>query len=288
MQNKELVAGIVVLYNPDIEEIFENINTYIDYLDCLYCIDNSNEVEERFINVNKVKYIPLGKNTGLANALSVGCDMAISDGAKILVTVDQDTIFSKDSLSKLIASVRANHNIIATPNIKRITRDNGISQKHEKPMFPELDTSISWAFTSGSVFTDVLYKTVGGFDKSLFIGQIDQDFCTAAKQKGYEIKRIGNSFIYQELGNAKEYNLLGLKKGYAPNLSPMRYYYVFRNEKYLRDKWGVVYKPIRVALYKYFFVVLLFEKNKCKKIKNMFLGYLDGWDMKGNHNENIC
>ncbi len=288
MQNKELVAGIVVLYNPNIEEIFENINSYIDDLDCLYCIDNSNEVEERFINVNKVKYIPLRKNTGLANALSVGCDMAINDGAKILMTMDQDTMFSEGSVRKLITSVKANQNIVATPNIKRIIRENGIRIKQEKPMFPELDACVSWAITSGSVFSDTLYKAIGGFDKRLFIGQIDQDFCTAAIQKGYEIKRIGNSFIYQELGNAQEYNLLGLKKGYAPNLSPMRYYYVFRNERYLRDKWGVAYKSNRVALYKYFFVVLLFEKKKCGKIKNMITGYLDGKNLKGNYNEDIC
>ena len=41
MINSCIVAGIVVLYNPVIGEVLENINSYIDDLDFLYCIDNS-------------------------------------------------------------------------------------------------------------------------------------------------------------------------------------------------------------------------------------------------------
>lgn len=288
MINSCIVAGIVVLYNPVIGEVLENINSYIDDLDFLYCIDNSDKTRTEFDTKDKISYIPLGKNTGLANALSIGCDVAIKNGAEILVTMDQDTFFEKKSLKKLLHEVMMNGNIVVTPNIKRITRKNGERYFHESAIYDNKDVEVSWAITSGSVFTSDLYRIVNGFDKCLFIGQIDQDFCTSVYQNGYKVIRKGNAFIYQELGNAKKYNLLFIKKGYAPNLSPIRYYYVFRNERYLRKKWGNAYNPNRVSLYKYFFVVLLFENNKFEKIRNMISGYVDGKKLKGNRNENIC
>ena len=35
------LAGVVVLYNPD-QKVLDNISSYIDELDVLYLVDNSN------------------------------------------------------------------------------------------------------------------------------------------------------------------------------------------------------------------------------------------------------
>lgn len=38
---KYKLAACIILYNPDVN-VFKNIESYIDNIDCLYIIDNSN------------------------------------------------------------------------------------------------------------------------------------------------------------------------------------------------------------------------------------------------------
>lgn len=276
MNKRNIVMGIVVLYNPLIEEVKKNIRTYIEELDLLICIDNSNCDNGMNFNNEKIVYLPQNKNIGLSKALILGCEYAISNGADILVTLDQDTFFEKKSLAKLIDRVVKDKNTVFVPNIKRITRDKFFRRIAENvPIYICKDMEVPWAITSGTTFSVDLYKKVGGFDEKLFIGQIDQDFCTAVYSSYNKIIRIGDSYIYQELGNATIHKII-FKTVYAPNLNAMRYYYVFRNERYLRKKWGVKYKRNRVSLYKYILVVVMFEKNKYSKIMAMLRGYNDG------------
>lgn len=65
------LAGVVVLYNPD-QKVLDNISSYIDELDVLYLVDNSNADNSKFFLNDKFEYIPLLKNTGIAHALNVG------------------------------------------------------------------------------------------------------------------------------------------------------------------------------------------------------------------------
>lgn len=278
MVNKNLIYGVVVLYNPNFSEVKKNISSYIKYLDRLYCIDNSDVNNSIFFSGSKFRYVFNQNDGGLAKALAYGCSLAIEDGAEILVTLDQDTMFQEKSLEKLISVVCGNKEVVATPNIKRIVRCNGERKFKNEAMYPLKNEKVSWAITSGTVFSASLYNDIGGFDRKLFIGQIDQDFCTAVYRSGYSILRIGTAFIYQELGNATEHHFLW-KKVYAPNLLPNRYYYVFRNERYLRKKWGKYYKKNKVELYKYIVVVILYERHKYRKLQLMLQGFRDGRKM---------
>ena len=70
------LAGVVVLYNPD-QKVINNINSYIDELDTLYLVDNSSADNSTLFTHEKVEYIPLQKNTGIAHALNVGAKKAI-------------------------------------------------------------------------------------------------------------------------------------------------------------------------------------------------------------------
>jgi len=101
-----LIAGVVVLYNPD-PIVIQNIQSYLPFLYVLYVIDNSespnmNIVEQLRELGEKIKYIALGENRGVAYALNLGATLAIESGADWLLTMDQDSSFEGDSASKLV------------------------------------------------------------------------------------------------------------------------------------------------------------------------------------------
>lgn len=55
-----ILAGMVILYNPD-EKFINNILSYIDYVERLYVIDNSENVNINIIDklktIDKIDYI---------------------------------------------------------------------------------------------------------------------------------------------------------------------------------------------------------------------------------------
>ena len=82
MKKKELkIAGIVTLYNPTDEDL-ANINTYIDDIDVLYIIDNTEgkDNKKRIPKNKKIKYKFKNENLGVATALNLGAKYAIKDG----------------------------------------------------------------------------------------------------------------------------------------------------------------------------------------------------------------
>ncbi len=99
------IAGVIVLYNPTIENLL-NINSYIDALDLLYAIDNSEQpktsVSDFLAKYKKVKYIPLNENAGIAYALNLAARNSIEEGFSHLLTMDQDSCADDNMMSELL------------------------------------------------------------------------------------------------------------------------------------------------------------------------------------------
>ena len=107
------IDGVVALYNPD-ESIIKNINSYINDIDKIYIIDNSETKNHELINKivtisDKCIYIDNNGNQGIANALNVGAKLAIENGCDWLLTMDQDSSFTQGSLLKLIDWIKNNN-----------------------------------------------------------------------------------------------------------------------------------------------------------------------------------
>ena len=119
------------------------------------------------------------------------------------------------------------------------------------------------------------YEEIGGFDEKLFIGHIDVEFGFQFRQINEKIMIVGQSILRQYFGNAQSKKLLW--KNVNPYFgSPIRVYYTWRNEKYLRLKYGIAYtKYIHIKLWKSLIKILLYEPNKLAKIRMMIRGYSD-------------
>ena len=279
------IAGVVVLYNPD-DNVRTNIDSYINELDILYVVDNSPEPNDnaKYYKGKKIKYISNHGNKGIAYALNVGAKEAIKEKSEWLLTMDQDSSFKDDSLSKMIGflkELKTNNIMSSALNLKydnlgvisalQRTRLN----KDEK--LKGIDYPLV-VMTSGNIINLDAYKKVGGFKDWLFIDAVDFEFCLNIKKHKYDIIQYNEAELNHNLGYINEYNFLG-KTVYVTNHSAIRRYYITRNRHYLYDLYNedfLDYCSIELGrTKKELLKIILFEDNKWNKIKAIYKGYKD-------------
>ena len=266
------IAGVVTLYNPTDEDI-KNISTYIDDIDRLYIIDNTEgkDNEDRIPKNKKIKYLFKNENVGVATALNLGAKMAIEEGYKYLLTMDQDTTFKPGVLDKLKEVIKEQD----MKNIALVTPWHNTKLLDKKPK-EEYDDPHD-VMTSGNILNLDIYQKIGGFKDWMFIDGIDIEYCLNLRKHGYKIVRVVKAEIEHNLGDIKYKHFLG-KEYICNNYSPIRRYYIMRNNHYIFDMykdfepstcWRILeQKPSMKA-------ILLFENQKYKKLRNYMRGLRD-------------
>lgn len=124
-------AGVVVLYQPK-DNVWDNIQSYLEEIDLLYVMDNSLDVNsivvEKIKQNEKCSYFSMNGNKGLAVALNEGCHLAKKDGYDYILTMDQDSVFEKNAVNTMIAKIEQSkeHYTIIAPNVTSVyPNENG-------------------------------------------------------------------------------------------------------------------------------------------------------------------
>jgi len=269
---KAVFAGVVVLYNPD-ETVVTNVMSYLEFLQTLYVIDNSeipnsNIVDELCKFDKKVKYIACGENKGIAYALNLGATLAIESGADWLLTMDQDSRFEKDSISKMFEycmNLQDDKVIIVAP--EPIDTELVYRKRKENPF-----THI--VLTSGSMLNLKLYQKNGPFREDFFIDYVDTEYCLRAKRNGLAVITLRGVMMKHKLGRPKKVFF------FTPtNHPPIRRYYITRNRIAVWREYYAV-DPDYVRFDMACFVretakILLAEDRKLEKIQMIMKGIAD-------------
>ena len=266
------IAGVVTLYNPTDEDI-KNIDTYINDIDRLYIIDNTEgkDNKDRIPKNKKIKYQFKNENVGVATALNQGAKMAIEEGYKYLLTMDQDTTFKEGVLDKL-------KEVIKNTNMEKIAlvtpwhHTRLLDKKPEEEFDDPHDV-----MTSGNIINLDIFQKLGGFKEWLFIDGIDIEFCLNIHKHGYKILRVNSVEIDHNLGDIFYKKVRG-RLFLCTNHAAMRRYYIMRNYHYIFDMYkdydpGYCYSLISQR--HNMIGVLLFEKDKINKIRNYLKGLRD-------------
>lgn len=263
------LAGVVVLYNPSNIQI-KNIENSLSFLDKIYVIDNSIAIHNVY-NSKKIIYYSQNENMGIAKALNIGCELAIQDGFKWVLTMDQDSVFKKETIAELCDYIENNETektYIVSPWLNTRLLDCKPTEKISHP------TDV---MTSGSIMNLELYKKIGGFKEWLFIDGVDIAYCYDANRMGYHIDRLNNVDIDHSLGDIKIYKLFW-KKFLCTNHNYIRKYYMQRNYCYLREEYkydGYDFDNMPIAFKGIIFRIILFENDKIRKIRNVIRGRID-------------
>ena len=265
------IAGVVVWYNP-IESDINNIYSYIDYVDKLYIIDNTegNSNKDK-INNPKIEYIFNNENIGIASALNLGANKAIEEGYDYLLTMDQDSKFNNNDLEKLI-NISSKYDLT---DVGIISPWHNTKLKVEKPV-DEISYPLD-VMTSGNILNLDIYKKIGGFKDFLFIDGVDIEYCLNLKKNNYKVMQVNTIELEHNLGDIF-YRKFLWKEFMCDNHNYIRIYYMCRNYRYIRDNYKDIANEFCNRLVKIkglIFKIIFYEKDKYRKLKSIRRGIKD-------------
>lgn len=272
----KVLAGIV-LYNPDVERLQENLRAVNEQVDKVLLIDNgsSNLSKIKCASDNENYSLILNKeNMGIAHALNQILNYCIQNGYDWFLTLDQDSVANRCLVENYSSFLKSHPKIncsCITSNI--IDRNFRREEKYNNNSGYKL---INYCITSGSMMNANILYSIGGFDDQMFIDKVDTEICIRMVNNGYSIVRINFDGVLHEIGHAKQISLI-FRKWDLYNHPPVRRYYMCRNAVYLLKKYHSAY-CIKVLMGEILQTILVFihEDQKQKKLTFSFYGYKDG------------
>lgn len=264
MQND--LVGVVILYNPNYEEILKNISSYIKQLTKLYIISNS-KIEKLFLD--KINYLYKNIeflknddfNIGIAKSLNIALEKAKENNYQWILTMDQDSFFENDDFNLFV-------NDFKNTNKKNLLIYSPI---HNKKFISNKIIDVKFVMTSANILNIDKAIKINGFDENLFIDDVDHEFCFRASEKQYKIQQNTKIAINHSLGNKLENNI---------TIYPaQRLYYMSRNFLYLRNKYQYKQKDFlkkrKRYLIKFFIKHLFYSSERLRCLKMILLGIKD-------------
>lgn len=287
-----MCAGIV-LFNPEKERLFNNIETIYKQVDEIIIVDNNsgniNCIREMIGELNKITLIENSENLGIAAALNQICSFAHSKKYEWVYLLDQDSISSTTIIESYKEFINLPKVALLTPFIIDI---NKLSIEEYKSYKLPNYTEVYWAITSGTMIKLQVWKAVGGFYKELFIDGVDFEYSMKLKLNNYKQYRINTEYLLQEVGKAEPTFLVrpykdnagkwSLKRHYSSNHSTLRYYYMIRNKIIITRKYREHVSIVKEILFLVIFIIakILFEKNRLSLVKSIYKGFIDGINFK--------
>lgn len=243
----QYAAGIV-LYNPEIGRLKENIDAIYNQVSRVYCFDNGsvnhNQILSLTVKYSNITLIDGNANLGIAIAINQMAKSAEADGIKWLLTLDQDSICEAQMVDKFSKYTDVENVGIICPIV--------IDKRRPVEKIPKGDLSdVDFCITSGSFMKLDIFNKIGKMDDWLFIGLVDDEYCYRLRLFGYRIIRLNSVILDHELGTLtpcrfaefflKLGNIFSLSKikalSYKRSVSPKRVYYATRNIVYLTKRY---------------------------------------------------
>lgn len=269
------IAAGIVLYNPDVKRLQENIKAIKKQVDTIILVENgsSNTDYLQQLDITDTIILTNDSNKGIAFALNQICKYCYDKKIPWVITLDQDSIVSPNIIQILEEYIGDNVGIICPKII-----DRNFKRKEDDYNYDVKE--INWCITSASLTNVAAWKKIGGFDNSMFIDWVDLDFCIALRKNGYKILQTMKTQILHELGeNSRIIHFRG-KQIYLLNRPSTRYYFVERNNIYLGRKWDhISLKRKLFETLETLFFVIFYEKHKWSNFIAMIKGIYHGFKM---------
>ena len=274
-------AAIVIWFNPKETDV-ENIKTYSSHFKKIFIIDNSDIDNSALTSkISNAVYIPNNSNLGIAAALNTGCKNALENGFTWVMTMDQDSAWDSLQLTSFFDLILQTKDPSITSfapvhrnELKSVVGDIKY-QTEKKPLEPLIFQQK--VMTSGNIISLESWQKVNGFNESLFIDEVDHEFCYKLNHAGYKICEFQNVFMIHTLGAVKKTILPRPCKH-----SGVRLFYIFRNMLYIKKAFPQEFKTNGYKKYMIFAVIqktfefkfkdLCFIKQGIKAFKNNQFG----------------
>lgn len=265
------LAAIIVLYNPNLEDIEKNLQSYANAVDLLIIWDNSTKPQS--LN-NLLTLYPNaiikqnGCNYGLATAFNKGIDIATQYHCSHIMTMDQDSTFVNFEEYRTTVEMSSLEGITCTAindDCMNLTSDTSV---------------IGYSCQSGSIYPLSLIKKIGPFREDLFIGMVDAEISLRAQKFGYSITRFNKCKLIHHIGSGRRVKVFGHDITVS-DYNALRHYYDSRNRILLWQQFPNDYNfhsKIKhfCSRIKLIIKIILFEHNKLSKSRAIIMGTIYG------------
>ena len=274
MIKHEEILAVVVWYEPTKEQS-DSIRSYIDIVRHVIVVDNSKNNNAPLLASlpqDKYTYISLGKNTGVATALNIGCRQAIEQGAQWILTMDQDSRWEKEMLSRYIELANA-YPDLSQVGVFSPRQDYSGHMRHYTETYEEKIA----VMTSGSLISVKGFKATGGFWDELFIDEVDNEYCMHCRRLGMKVVIINRAQMEHHLGEKQTIRFLGIWRKEYIDHAPFRFYYMTRNIIYLNAIYPEYRRFNNKRLRKMLKRIILYDRrHKFSALQMCWRGLRDG------------
>jgi rhamnosyltransferase len=270
------VAGVVVLYNPEVD-VLDNIRSYLSQISQLFVVDNSetpdSDVVQWLVDMQGVTYHPNGGNLGVASALNTGATLALANGYRYLLTMDQDSRAAAGMVTTLLQCLsELDSNRVGIVSPVHVSKP-GMSSTYDEPC-----RRVRYVMTSGNLLNLSAYQAVGTFMDDLFIDFVDVEYCLRLNARGYSVFQVMNAHLEHLVGDLVNVTFITSLFSVTSH-SPLRMYYKTRNRFLVGNLYRTEFPAFRCQDRLRFFLemcrLLLFEPQKIEKIRMLWRGWCD-------------
>jgi rhamnosyltransferase len=270
------IAGVVILYHPDIQLLSKNIKTYVQGVKQLYVYDNSESkipgIEEALLKLNpSIQYHYFNANEGIAKRLNRAVEEATRSNYEYLLTMDQDSSFKEGDFEKYKLQIQ--------DSVYSNVAQYGVNCQPNFTQTKEMPEEALALITSGSILNLSFTENVGAFNEDLFIDFVDAEFSYRVIQKGYINLMFSNIVLNHALGKLIEgRSLANYKKTLRIIHSPIRVYYIIRNGLYLLFRVKGLTAAMKKDVIRCIKIIkndLIYNPALCSVYINLFSGIFD-------------
>jgi rhamnosyltransferase len=278
------VCAVVVTYYPD-SNLPERLRNISEQVDRVIIVDNGTTGRAAstiagVLGVNQqFEAIKNPENFGVATALNQGVRRALQYGYPWIATFDQDSRPSPHMVERMLECWERGHDrervVLIGPEVEirnylPTTQPSARTEGWEE---------VNHVITSGSLIARQAFETAGYFLDSLFIDYIDIEYCLRLRDRGYKVMQVKNAVLYHKLGDIVRQKFLW-KTVYPSQHPAIRRYYQFRNtvilDKLYKKKFPEWCKTNRIILIKLAFIMLMYEKDRARKLLQIVRGTWHG------------
>ena len=237
----EKVAVIIVLYNPDTNDI-DNVRRIAQY-NVGFVVDNSLIPFMDGETIGNMSYICNKANIGIAEAQNVALREILKGDYEYVVFLDQDTRVAVDyplQIAMEFSRIDNGRLAVLGPQVVNAATGGQYASAIHKYEISENGFSLrKHIISSGSCMSINALKDVGLMWGELFIDYVDFEWCWRAASKGYQCGVTSHLQISHHVGQRE----LSIGKYKVIISAQQRYFYQYRNfiwliqKKYVPLQW---------------------------------------------------
>jgi len=281
--SNDKVCAVVVTHFPD-SDFPDRLKKISEQVRQVILVDNCTRgsayttIGSALRGSKKIELIKNNENLGIATALNQGARKALKYSYPWIITFDQDSVPSPNMVENMLkcweAYPRRKKLMILGPNL----RIRNFSSQPDMLSNNKAWNEVTHVITSGSLIASQAFE-VGYFLDNLFIDYVDIEYCLRLKSRGYEIVQVRDAILDHNLGNIERQNILW-KNVHPTHHAANRRYYQFRNaillHKIYKNKLPKWCRFNRIILIKIICLILLYEKDRAKKLLQILKGIWHG------------